>query len=689
MDMKEFFFPGSVLVFGVSDGSANLGKEVIKNLNRFGFGGPVHGIGRKEMMVEGRQVYSDVERVPGAPDLAVLLVPAAGIVDAIRECVKKGITHVVIEAGGFSELGPERRALEEEIRELADGNGVACMGPNCIGVINIENGLCMPFVPFDPQELRKGKNSFIAQSGGLVHEMVRRCSADNVGLTKVTSIGNKLMVDENDVLQYLLQDQETDVVGVYLEDIKNGRRLMNLALGTTKPVIVLKGNASPSAREIARFHTAALLGDEAVTEAALRQASIHQVKSPQEMIECFKIFSLPLMKGPRIAVLSRSGGQSVLLADEAYRYGFSLSTLSSELFDMIGERSKGSVIRRTNPIDLGDIFDESFYLDVVDKALQDDGVDGAVFFFDYELNNYRAFDIMEGVERVCRLRQKPVVLCMVPDRDNWFKVRYSSSFPFFSEPERGLSALRRSLAHHARITAENGGAVLAHSVYKESGRLAVSSSRRIAPARETFSLMDSHGIPTIEYELVRTAEEGIAAAQRMGYPVALKQVEPFILHKTEVGAIQLNIADDGGLRQLFAEGKGDLYLLQKMAPKGVETIIGGKRDGEFGPVIVFGLGGIFVEVLKDVTMRVAPVDEASAREMIGEIKGAGLLKGARGTPPADLEALTKAIVNVSELFVAHPEVASLDVNPFVVFQKGSGGCALDVKMEIVDGRASA
>jgi acyl-CoA synthetase (NDP forming) len=635
MEMNEFFFPRSILVFGVSGGPTNLGKEVIKNLNRFGFGGPVYGFGRNDAMIEGRQVYSDIRRVPEAPDVAVLLVPAAATADAIKRCATIGVKHIVVEAGGFSELGPERAALEKEIVEAARKSGAVFMGPNCIGVINTGNGVCMPFVPFDPEEVRKGRNSFVAQSGGLIHEMVRRCSAENVGLSKMTSIGNKLILDENDVLQYFVDDKETDVVGLYLEGISNGRRLMDVASKTAKPLILLKGNASPSAREIARFHTAALLGDEAVTEAALRQVGIHQVKSPQEMVECFKIFGLPLMKGERIAIMSRSGGQSVLLADEAYRHGFSLSPLPAGLFDMIAERSKGGVIRRTNPIDLGDVFDESFYLDVLEKTLAEHAVDGVVFFFDYELNTYRAFDIAVGVERVCRTYQKPVVLCMVPDRENWFKVRYTSSFPFFTDPERALTALEKSLTHYRRTSSNKRSASAIRSLPSEwsegkGGRVRAASPLQTTSAGEALSLLESFHVPVIGYVIVRTVEEAVTGARKLGYPVALKQAAPFVLHKTEVGAVHLNIAGESELKEILGRSSAEAYLLQKMAPVGIETIIGGKRDSEFGPVIVFGLGGIFVEILKDVSTRVAPVDETLAREMVEEIKGAGLLKGLRG-----------------------------------------------------------
>jgi acetyltransferase len=298
MDMNKFYFPGSILVYGVSDRPGNLGRDVVKNINRFGFNGPVYGFGREEMVIDGRQVYSDIGRIPVTPDVAVLLAPAAAVPDAIEQCARIGVRHAVIEAGGFSELGAERAALEEEVVRVALRNGISCMGPNCLGVINREIGLCMPFIPFPPEELLPGRNSFVAQSGGLVHEMIRRCAAENIGLQKITSIGNKLMIDENDVLEYLLDDEATDAVGIYLEDIKNGRRLMSLASVAKKPIVLLKGNASPAAQEIASFHTAALLGDEAVTGAALRQAGVHQVRSLQEMVDCLKIFGLPLISSP-------------------------------------------------------------------------------------------------------------------------------------------------------------------------------------------------------------------------------------------------------------------------------------------------------------------------------------------------------------------------------------------------------
>ena len=498
MNVKNFFYPRSIIVFGVSDSAGNLGREIVKNLDRFGFAGAVYGFGRRPMEVEGHKVYADLGELPETPDVAVLLTPAATIADALEACGRKGISHAVIESGGFAEFGLDRKGLEEEILNVARKWGITCMGPNCVGTINADNHLSMPFVPFDPEEIRKGRNSFIAQSGGLIHEMVRRCAVENVGLNKLTSIGNKLMVDEADILEFFIDDPGTEVIGLYLEDIKRGRRLMELAEVTTKPVILLKGNASPAGREIASFHTAALLGDEMVTGAAMRQAGIHHVETLQEMVESFKTFHLPPMKGPNIAVLSRSGGQSVLLADEAYRHGFSLPRLSPALFDLVEERSKGGVIKHTNPIDLGNVFDEFFYLEVLDGALKESNVDGAAFFFDYELNRSAVLDIVTGVERLSRLHQKPVVLCMVPDRADWFRARDVSPFPFFTHPRWAFDGLSRSLAHFRR-KAGKSLQVGPPEVFREreatSGQ---TSSARLAPAGEALSLVTGYGVPVAD-----------------------------------------------------------------------------------------------------------------------------------------------------------------------------------------------
>jgi acetyltransferase len=680
-DLKKLFFPESVVICGVSDGESNLGRRIVMNLNRFAFAGRAYGLGRKAMELERIRIYTDLEEIPEVPELAVVLVPAGAVAGLLEACGRLGIRAAVIETAGFSEFAADGKGLEEEIKRAASEYEITCMGPNCIGIVNLENGLCLPFVPFTPAEFNKGGNSFVSQSGGLVHEMMRRCLAEHVGLSKLVSIGNKLMVDGNDVLDFLVRDPETVAAGIYLEDAKNGRRLMELASKTEKPVIALKANTSLMSREVASFHTAALLGDEGVVAAAFRQAGIHQVTSLQEMVDCFKIFSLPPMRGPNLFVVTRSGGQAVILADEAHRRGFTLPGLPPAFSSRVREAGKAGVIRSTNPLDLGDVFNDAFFLEVIEMALKEPTVDGIVFFYDYPFDRPGTFQIATGMGRLGLTYGKPVVLCMVPDKADWFARKDASSFPWFSEPERAFAALRHSLAHYRKKAVERRG--LSFGPFDGMPADEPSGPSRMASAAEAFSLMRAYGVPVVSQALGTDRREIMEAAHRIGYPVVLKAAEPFILHKTEAGAVRLRIGSDEDLAAALRAMAADVYLLQAMAADGVETIIGGKRDPEFGPVVMFGLGGIFAEVLKDVTVRVAPIDEKDAREMVEEIKGAPLLAGARGTAPADKEILVKALAGVSRLLADHEEIRHIDINPFRVFAEGGGGAALDVKIELL------
>ncbi len=533
LNVRKIFFPESMVVCGVSDNSGNLGREIIGNLNRFGYSGRLYGVGRGPAELDGRKIYSDVRELPEVPDLAVLLVPARNIPALLDSCGAKGVRQVVIETGGFSEFGPERKGLEDEIRRIAEQWGMTLMGPNCIGVINTENGVCLPFVPFAEEEIEKGTNAFVSQSGGLLHELMRRCTAENVGLSRMASIGNKLMLDGNDIIEFLLEDSGTSTIGVYLEDARNGRRLMDLASQTDKPIVTVKGNISSVSHRVASFHTAALLGDDSVADTAFKQAGIHRVSSLQEMIDCFKIFSLPPMRGPNVMALSRSGGQAVMLADDAYRYGFSLPPLPAGFFENIGGQARAGVIKGTNPIDLGDVFSELYYVELVGKALAETGVDGAVFFYDYAFGEPVVLDVLKGMERVCREAGKPVVLCMTPEKSDWARLKFGATFPWFSTSGQAFAALAHSLAHYRK-----GAVRRATSFASATGgqnRRPEGAARTESVAR-TLSLAKEGGLPVARYELAAGRKEALSAARRIGYPVALKAAEPFVLHKTEAGA---------------------------------------------------------------------------------------------------------------------------------------------------------
>lgn len=681
--METMFFPRSVTIVGASNSPSNVARGIIENLDRFAFKPPLYLVGSKAGVLLGRDIYSDVNEIPEVSDLAVILIPAAGLPKALESCGKKGIRRIVIESGGFSEFGEDRKDLEKEILKMAAQWDMKIIGPNCVGIVNIENGLTLPFYSLYPHETKKGAISVITQSGGLLHDIMMLCHMANLGINKLISIGNKLVLDENDFLEYLISDPATGMIGLYLENICDGRRLMDLAMKTEKPVVLLKSNRSLESREIARFHTSALAGDDRIVDDAARQAGIHRVDSLKEMIDSFKAFSLKPLKGKRLAVATRSGGHAVLSADSVYRHDFKLASFSESYFNMLSERTRTGVIRRTNPVDLGDVFDFNVHLEVTERALQEDGVDGAVVIHSYALgsDSEPTKDFITSMAGLSKTYEKPIIFCMSGHKEDWFAMRETEDLPVFVNIDEALTAMERSYTHFKNRSGISGG--LSHvTKYKTTNAPKSRLPKGIMPAGETFDLVRAYGLDVADFKVVRNAEEGIQFARTAGYPVSLKIVSPYILHKTEEQAVFLNIENENDLRKTFQSRRADAYLVQKMIPSGCEIIIGGRRDPEFGPVVLCGLGGIFVEVYKDVAVRVAPIDDEIAGQMLEEIKGAVILKGFRGQGPYDIEHLISGLVKVSKLLVEHPEIEVLDINPLILQEKGNGGVVVDVKLQI-------
>ena len=448
--MQKLFYPESVMVVGVSDTPTNLGRNIVENLDRFNFKGKVYLVGKEGGNLNSRKIYTRIDEIDASTDLVVFLIPAPFIPEALELCGRKGIRYAVIESGGFSEFAEENEGLEKEILAIARKWQIRFAGPNCIGIINLENGLVLPFAPLDHKTIKEGNASLVSQSGGIVNNIIRLFSCENIGFNKLISMGNKLNLDENDYLEFLISDPKTKTIGLYLESISNGRRLMNLAESTQKPVIVLKSNTNKASNQIARFHTSALADDDEVVSSALSQAGIHRVYTLNEMINSFKIFNLPLMKGPNLAILSRSGGRAVMSADAAHRYGFNMIPFSEDFFNHVRKKVRAGVIRMTNPLDLGDVFDLEFYIEVLERALKEKEVDGVLFSHSY-LPEIDMMATKKLIQSACNLSfkyQKPVTLSLIADSNEWFMMKKTAEFPIFTEPDEALKALALSLRHY-------------------------------------------------------------------------------------------------------------------------------------------------------------------------------------------------------------------------------------------------
>jgi acetyltransferase len=674
MIMNSFFNPASIAVIGVSGTPSNMGKIIVENLEQFHYKGNIYPVGPKAGYVGNKKIFSNLDEIEEVPELAVILVPADKVPFIIKECGSKGIKHCIVETGGFSEFSIGRKNLEKEIRDTAGHFKMKLAGPNCFGVINLLKGVVLPFFILNPDYMKTGRVSLISQSGGVFYDACMNSSCENIGLCKLISIGNKLMVNENECLEYLINDPETDVIGLYLEDFADGRRFMELAASTDKPIVLLKGNISSAGREIAQFHTTALAGDNEVATAAMEQAGVTVVRNMQDMLDCLKIFSMALMKGKRLAIISRSGGHSVLSADSSSRYGFELTRFSDEFFSNVRAK-KLNVIQTTNPLDIGDVYDLDAYTGILEMALKEAGVDGVVFVITYssESDGKKVQRFIRNAAGLSFSMKKPVALCVATNRREWFDIREAADFPIFSDSDLAIRALSASLEHFQRKTE------LKRQVIKKTPAIKRAAGNTLS--LNVFALLEKYGLRVAEYAYVKDVNEAVKAANIIGYPVALKDASPLITHKTEKKGVILNLATPETLKKAMNEIDTEEYLIQKMYPPALEIIIGVKFDREFGHVILLGLGGIYVELFRNTTIRILPIDKDMAGEMIERLSGSAILKGYRGERHLDIESLKDALSNLSRLINEYPEIENIDLNPVIVLERGNGSVILDAKIK--------
>lgn len=694
--MHEIFYPRSIAVIGASAKPTNLARNVIRNLVDYGFCGAVHAVGTKGDIVATRRVHASVLDVPDDIDLAVILTPAASVPGVLEECGQKGIHWAVIETAGFRELGPQGRRVEENLVQVAAQHHIRFVGPNCVGVINRENGLCLPFARSRPQG-PPGDISIITQSGGVGMSVANQMAGEGLWLNKFISIGNVLNISAEELLEYLIADPGTRVILMYLEGIGDGRRLMEVARRSRKPILAMKANLGGLGKNIAASHTASLSSDDKVVGAAFRQAGITRIQDATSLLYNLKALRLPLMAGKKIAIISRSGGHAVVAADACERMGLTLAELPPEFIREVERHFRAAVIKLTNPLDLGDIFDFDVYAHIVEQAAQLPGVDGVCLmhtsFEETERDRTRAVVTrLAGLPAACG---KPIAVYVSTAPDELAYLKQTSELPIFSLIVESISALRFSYERYlqaeanGRVTAEPAPAVNRDAV-----------AALLAPARaegqdlllhDAMSVLTHYGIPVLPHALATTEAEVREAAASFDRPVALKVVSEAISHKTDVGGVRLNLPDADAAAAAYramiaqmavaapaARVKG--VMLQPMAAEGHELIVGGRQDAQFGPTVLIGMGGVFVEILNEVALRVAPVDCCEARAMIEDLRAASILKGARGRDPADIEAVTDVLTRVSQLLCDFPEIQELDINPLRVHGAPCGCHALDARI---------
>jgi acetyltransferase len=603
---------------------------------------------------------------------------------------------VVIQTAGFREYDEGGQAIEKEIDRVAAQYGIRFVGPNCIGVINMENGLCVPF-PRLRKFIKTGDVSVISQSGGVGMAVLNLMANEGLGLNKFVSVGNMQNLDAEDMLEYLISDPGTRVIFIYLESMRNGRRLMELARQSPKPVMIFKSNIGRLGQKIAMSHTASLTSDDRVVDAAFYQAGILRVRDATSLGNSLKILELPPMRGNRLAVISRSGGHAVITADACELSGFQLAHFSESFLREIEKHFRASVIKLTNPLDLGDLFDLNVYAQIAEQTLQLEEVDGIVFLHTAlsEAENRTTRMLLERIMELVKKYDKPVAFYVSTSAQEVVNLKANYPFPIFTQVVETVRALEMSYAVYTgmgKVHAKDK--IPSYPVDRGKVRSLIGSAQAVGRdllLSEALEVLEHYGIPTVRSVMAATVADATAAAEQMGYPVAIKIVAEQISHKSDVGGVQLNLRNGPAvtaacedmlarIHKAYPDVKIDGVLVQPMITGGRELILGGRQDPQFGPVVLVGLGGIFVEIFEEVMVRVAPISPAVAREMIDGLRGAAILKGARGHQSSDTEALAQALLRLSQLLVNFPEIQEVDINPLRVFGEGEGCAALDARI---------
>jgi acetate---CoA ligase (ADP-forming) len=694
--LEMFTDPNGVAVVGASADPTKLGYAVLNNVIQYGYLGKIYPINPKAPEILGYKAYPSVQAIPDPVDLAVVLVPAKAVPAVLEECGQKGVKGAVIISAGFREVGREGKALEQQLIDIAHKYNIRIVGPNVLGIIDTVAKLNASFAAGMP---RRGRIAFMSQSGALCTAVLDMALGQGIGFSRFYSIGNKADLNEIDFLRAWSADPETSVIVGYLEGITDGQEFMKVARNVTrtKPIVAIKSGTTSAGSKAASSHTGTLAGSEKAYDAAFRQVGIVRAGSLQDLFDIAQGFARqPLPKSDAVAVITNAGGPGIMATDAIERAGMRLAQLTPDLQQTL-RAALPAAASVANPIDvLGDAPAERYAL-AIETALKDPAV-GMVLVV---LTPQTSTQIPETAEALGRLAQqygKPAFGAFMgdpaikPAMDTLIKY----SIPNYQVPERAVSAMNAMWKHCKwlatpaldimPIQADRAKVREVLAKVRADGRVTIGDA-------EARDILEAYGIPLPKSGVAATPDEAVAMAEKIGYPVVMKIASPDILHKTDIGAVKLNISSATEVRDAF-----DLLVyrskrhmpeaviwgcqIQQMVKGGREVIIGMNRDPQFGPLLMFGLGGIYVEALKDVTFRVAPIDGREAREMIPEIRSFNLLRGVRGEKPADLEAVADTLVRVSQLVTDFPEIVEMDINPLMVFPAGQGVLGIDARLAL-------
>lgn len=697
--LEAIFSPASVAVVGASTVPGKVGHDLFANILRGGYTGTLFPVNPKARSVLSVKAYPSLMDIPDPVDLAILVVPPHTALNVVDEAARKGVKGIVVVSAGFREVGPEGRAMEEAITARCREAGIRLVGPNCLGVINPHPSVRMN-ASFSNRMPAFGHISFISQSGALCTSVLDFAAERDFGFSKFISIGNKADVDELDLLRYLHQDEDTQVIMIYLEELRRGPEFIQEVKGITSgdrptPVLVIKSGRTVAGARAAASHTGSLAGSEAVYDAIFKQAGMIRVDSIEELFNFAGAFAgKKTPPGNKVAIVTNAGGPGIVATDMTVSSGLELARFHDETVEALQSHLPATA-NIHNPVDvIGDATQER-YEKALESVIKDENVDGAlVILTPQSMTN--ALETAKAIVKIDQKTPKPILCCFMGifDVSAGVKVLQENRIPVYRFPEQAAKAFGALYRYSSWLNRQK---LAQFSLEHDTARardiiqVALDQGRTSLTEWEGAELLRCYGFQTLPSFIAKTREEAVEYAASLTFPVALKVVSPQILHKTEAKAVRLNVAapeeaaaafDDIVACAKAYDPKAEIVgvLVQKMAAPGEEVILGMTRYPVFGPLLMFGLGGIFVEVFKDVDFRVAPIGRNEARRMIRGIRGYELLKGVRGRPETDTAALERSLVCLSDLVLHHPEIKELDMNPVLVHEKGKGATVADVRV---------
>lgn len=692
--LEMFFKPKSVAVIGASREEGKVGHSILKNIIQYGFEGDVYPVNSRGGEILGLKCYPNVSAISGEIDMVVIVIPAKFVPVVMNECGTKGIKGVVVISAGFKEVGGEGSKLEKQLIEIAQKYHMRLWGPNCLGLIDTYSNLNASFAKGMPA---KGNIGFMSQSGALGTAILDWAQAEEIGFSKFVSMGNKADVDENDFLRDWDADENTKVITGYLENIKDGPGFMGIARKVTKrtPVVLVKSGSTSAGARAASSHTGSLAGLDASYDAAFKQTGVIRANSMEDLFDLARGFAFqPLPKSRRVAIVTNAGGPGIITTDACEKSGLKIASFEPATIECL-RANLPPAANIYNPVDvLGDA-PASLYRLALESVLKDANVDSVIVL----LTPQAPTEVEKTAGVIVELGKKfskPVFSCFMGEVtvSPGIKILNENKFPVYSFPERValvLTAMAKhkewinTPEHHFRKYEANKESVVEMiQKVKEKGRVNLVDV-------EAMKVISAYGINTVRNKLATTPDEAVAAASEIGYPVVMKIASPEILHKSDIGGVRVGVNGEQEVRDIF-----EIMLIrakrffpdapiwgvsiQEMMKEGKEVILGMSRDPQFGPLVMFGLGGIYVEVLKDVAFRVAPFSEEEALSMIQEIKTYPLLSGARGEKPVDINSIVDCLLRLSQLVTDFPEILEMDINPLKVSNKGA--LAIDARITI-------